>query len=440
MGGLRCGFGKSDISPPPDGGGEMDLRILSFRDERAGRYGRVRDPLCARAAFFELAGDAACIISLDLIGDAVGVTARIRRRLNETLGLPAGRVMAACTHAHATPETIGLSGHPVHEAWIDRVVEGAVSAACEAMENRAPCRLSLGETALPGVAHNRAARWEAAKLQRLDTAARDRYRMLDDTLRAAALVRDDGTEAGVIFNFACHPVCVQARDFLSADWPGAALASIENQRPAMFLGAACGDADPVRMNGEEDLEWTGRAVAEKIETILADKDAMSEVEVSPIRAARKVLQLPRREIPDLARLEREARELEAKMAGGTGGELRERLFDVNEQLAVAAMPETLQGEVQIIALGPWRIVGVPGELTACLGDDIRRAIRRPSWIVGCANGYLGYLAARAAYDIGGYETTPARWSPLAPGAAETIRDAAVELAGRLDEGQSAKPR
>lgn len=435
---LRCGFGKSDISPPGDGGADWDLRILSFWYDRAGRYGAVRDPLCARAAFFESAGEAACIVALDLIGDAVGLTGRIRERLNDMLGLPAERVMVACTHAHAAPETIGLTDHPVHPDWLDIVAEGAAVAVRRAADDCEPCGLRLGEAALRCVVHNRAARWEADGMQRLDAPERERYGMLDETLRVAAFLRDDGSEALVLFNFACHPVCVQARDFISADWPGAALALLERGRPAMFLNGACGDANPVRMKGAEDLEWTGRAVADKVEEILADPGAMAYTGHCALRGVRKVLGLPRREIPDVEGLEREARELEAKAAAaappgpnGADNAIHERLFDIREQLAVARMPETLAAEIHLLAVGELLVVGVPVELAACLGDDIRRAAPRTSWVAGYANGYLGYCVPRASYEVGGYETTPARWSPLAPGAAEMLRDEAVALVRRF---------
>lgn len=438
---LRCGFGKSDISPPPDGGG-MDLRILSFWYDRAGRYGEVRDPLYARAAFFESAGEAACIVALDLIGDAVGLTARIRERVNDILAMPAERVMVLCTHAHATPETIGLTGHPVHEAWLDTLVTGAAEAVRQAAADAEPCRVRLGEDALHGVVHNRAAQWESDRMQRLGPTERERYGILDEALRVAAFLRDDGSEAGVLFNFACHPVCVQARDFISADWPGAALALLERDRPAMFLNGACGDADPVRMKGTEALEWTGRAVADKVAEILSDPDAMADADGCAVRSARKVVRLPRREIADVEGLEREARELETKAAAappgpdGADNALHERLFDIREQLAVARMPGTLPAEIHLLAVGPLLVAGVPVELAACLGDDIRHAAARPSWVVGYANGYIGYCVPRASYEVGGYETTPARWSPLAPGAAEILRDEAVALVGQFAQRET----
>ena len=90
------------------------------------------------------------------------------------------------------------------------------------------------------------------------------------------------------------------------------------------------------------------------------------------------------------------------------------------------MPREIEAELHALEIGDWLLVGIPGEMVCALGDDIRRAARSHRvWVVGYANGYIGYVVAREAFDIGGYEVRPGRWSILAPGAGEMVRDAAV---------------
>ncbi len=121
----------------------MDLRVPGCWHTRAMRYASVRDGLFARAVVVRRGGRTACIAALDLIGDAVGISAEVCRRITMSLGIPASHVMAACTHTHTSPESIGLSGHPVAAEWIEFVAERVDAAARQAAANLKPCRLEL---------------------------------------------------------------------------------------------------------------------------------------------------------------------------------------------------------------------------------------------------------------------------------------------------------
>jgi hypothetical protein len=97
------------------------------------------------------------------------------------------------------------------------------------------------------------------------------------------------------------------------------------------------------------------------------------------------------------------------------------------------LPGSLPAEIHALEVADWLLLGVPGELVGCLGQDIRAASRKHRvWVVGYANGYLGYFATRASFEAGCYESFPGRWSRLAPGSSETLRDAAVQLIREIE--------
>jgi hypothetical protein len=48
-------------------------------------------------------------------------------------------------------------------------------------------------------------------------------------------------------------------------------------------------------------------------------------------------------------------------------------------------------------------------------------------VAGMANGIVGYVPHRAAFDRGGYETTFSDVSKLAPGAGELLAEAVARL-------------
>ena len=434
---LEAGFGKAEITPGPEGGA-LDLRILGYWHTRAMRYGPVRDALFARAAAFRSGQRMVCVVALDMIGDAIGLTAQVRERIGDVVGFPGKNVMVTFTHAHTAPETIGLSGHPVAPDWTDLVADRAAEAVRQAAANMQPCRLVLGEGRLPGVAVNRSARDNAEAAALLAEGERKRFSMLDETVRVAAFRREDGELVGTLFSFACHPVCVQTQGFISADWPGAALRRLEAAGPAVFLNGACGDADPVQMRSYESLEWTGGEVARKVEEILACPEEARPPDDEAIAAASRTVRLRRRDVGSLEELQDQERALDSRASSeAANGPLHEQLFDLREKLALARLPGTLEFQTQAIRLGPLTLVGIPGEVVACLADDIRKALPGTNaWVAAYANGYAGYVVSELSFRTGAYEAAEGRWSPLAPGEAERLRDEAIQVAGEVIEEHS----
>jgi hypothetical protein len=82
-----------------------------------------------------------------------------------------------------------------------------------------------------------------------------------------------------------------------------------------------------------------------------------------------------------------------------------------------------------MSIGPVRWVALPGELFVETGLALKQA--GATFVVGYANGYIGYLPIRRAYDEGGYEVDPGTWSRVAPGSAERLQAIAERLLSQL---------
>jgi len=89
--------------------------------------------------------------------------------------------------------------------------------------------------------------------------------------------------------------------------------------------------------------------------------------------------------------------------------------------------ETQKSWLQAILIGDVAFVGIPGELFAELGMEIkRRSPFRYTYIVGIANDYIGYLPEKEAYKFGGYQT----WAGpnfSQPGTGEALVDEAIKI-------------
>lgn len=434
--GLDAGFGKVEVTPP-SGGGPLDLRILGYWFERDKAYGEIHDPLYARAAAFGSGADVVCIVSVDMIADGEGFGALARSRIEKRLGLAPERVMIVCTHSHTTPTT-AFSDRAASGEWLNQLADGISSAVETAVSAMEPCALSLVESKLSGISVNRRAQWCGKGEEVLSAAARERHCFLDDTLRLAVAYGKNNVAIGALLNYALHPVTVQTQPIISADFPGVATAMLEKQvGVSLYTNSGCGDVNPVRKGDFEAVAWTGGRIGECAAGMMAGGRELRRIGNGRIRGVRREVLLPRREMPDVKVLEREAARLEreAEAAGPVTTEQKRsydhpgwNLFNVREQLAVARMPAEITTEVQVLEVGEWLMVGVPGEMVGCLAADIRASVvAHEGWVIGYANGYIGYVVTCDAFDVGGYEVRPGRWSLLAPGAGELLRDAAIAL-------------
>jgi len=91
----------------------------------------------------------------------------------------------------------------------------------------------------------------------------------------------------------------------------------------------------------------------------------------------------------------------------------------------------------VIRLGDVVFVGVPGEVFARLGLELRRRSPfRHTCIIGLANEKIGYIPDRKAYADGGYQTWAGWHSMLEVGTGEAMVDQAVAM---LDELHDAAP-
>jgi hypothetical protein len=94
--------------------------------------------------------------------------------------------------------------------------------------------------------------------------------------------------------------------------------------------------------------------------------------------------------------------------------------------------EARQTRLQVIRLGDLALVGIPGEMFARLGLELRRRSPfRHTCIIGLANEQIGYVPDRKAYADGGYQTWVGWHSMLEAGDGEAMVDQAVTMLNEL---------
>jgi len=239
---------------------------------------------------------------------------------------------------------------------------------------------------------------------------------------------DDGRDLCILFNHAGHPNVLSGDNYrISADYPGLATQLLREKYgcPAMFLNGAQGTMD---IDGLRDRDWEGR---ERIGKTLAEAvgKVLSGMTVSPaarMRSASTRYRLPSR------RISQSEYAWAAKILSETGGTLKALADGVGDDFKARLLHELRDREdadnpvEQIcVALDDTALISFPGELFTEIGQQIKNASPfERTYVVGLANGYLGYVPTREAISQGGYEVDVRR---LDDGAAEVIAERSLSL-------------
>jgi len=186
----------------------------------------------------------------------------------------------------------------------------------------------------------------------------------------------------VLVNFAAHPTTLGAWNMeLSADYPGVIMREVERRLPGarcLFFAGAVGDQAPMKAgDGFEGAEREGQPLAEQVLAML--KEAQPEP-LGTVIALQERLILP----PAQVRLGPHA-----TLPRWIG----QRLVDDDATLSLLRVGRTVY-------------VGTPCDLTADLGESLKRAARarglRPM-VISFASDYIGYCVSEPLYRSGRYE-------------------------------------
>ena len=438
--GLHAGTATIDITPAidtdPATGQPREIHLSGYV-ARIGPAVGVHDPLFARALALSDGRQLALLVVCDLLGLARDLSLEIRRKIATAAGTPVEAVMLACTHTHSGPATLALHEcGEVATSYLTTLPPRLVSLAEQAVTAMQPVTLDVGNASLPQGAYNR----------------RGDGQEIDTDVGVARLRDPQGEAVALLINYGCHPVVMNADNrLISTDYPGAAIQALETASggAGFFLTGADGNVDPVRRGSFEDVEWLGQRLAGAVH------DALTEIDAQPadrgggaatVTYACEQLALPLLTVPGAAELDRLQAQYAEALAAFADTEAAVEAKIRRAMLAWAdatlarvwegTVPDTIEAPLQIIRVGDWALVGIPGELFSGMGRQIKDALPDiQTFIVGYANGDVGYIPDRAAYDVGGYEIAEAyRYygypAALAPEAGEMIVQASVRLAGR----------
>jgi len=416
---MKCGASQVNITPPAG----VELSGYALRQQPS--IG-IHDDLYVRGLYLEQ-GDARLLwLHADLIGFQREQVQRLRRALAAELGLQERQLLFSATHAHSGPATVRLRAAGTMDAgYLAALDRYLTQAAREAVAQPVEVTLWFGE----GVCHLGRDRRPPSPLSHADPA-----------LPVLAFRQADGTYTAVLTNYAMHNVGLSHENrYISADVAGAAARAIQDHLPGrpvvLFTNGGGGNINPPASSAdfgvmEQFGQWLASIVVYTVETGAAAYPAAA------LASALATIELP---LVVLTPAEVE-REYQKGIAQGLPGSAfcdsvlrayREWRDETLALLAAGRAPHSVPLDVQAVRLGPVSLVAVGAEVFSRLAAELRAAHGPHTYVIGYANGDIGYLPPAAVYAEGGYEVDMAYVFygnfMVAAGGYEQVRDRALEL-------------
>lgn len=466
---LSAGWGGVDITPP----GPISLGGFGQRagDESVG----IHDRLSAQALFLSSDKSRLLCVTADVVCIPTDLADAVTGSIVEAGIAGFDEICLTASHTHAGPEVMEFFVRTdTVTNYLAELEERLVAVCKEAVETARPCRVRCGVGEVDFLLNRR---------------TRGAPNRVDGRTFALELQAADGKgPSAVLFGCGCHPVTLGHDNMLiSADYPGYARTHVMRRigaETALFFNMAEGNVIPnirprydsldtrgYRGGSFEDAETIGRALADAVADSLrhaAWGDALplgvmkrsldiapNLFEMTPEEAGHRLAEsqgiiaeyigddftkFTAEDLTPLSTLWRDAsREVEERDL--SDADMRRLMsavctyFVMLQKLFNPAIQERAALPVQVIRLGEYLFIALPGEALVEAGLDWRERNRSrgdDAFVIGLANGYVGYLPHSSNFEEAGaeykYETI---MNALEPRAVDIALDEAVKMAAAL---------
>ncbi|MGH9881221.1 MAG: hypothetical protein ACRD6N_07275, partial [Pyrinomonadaceae bacterium] len=368
------------------------------------------------------------LVSVDLLALSGDFIKRVREGIHRTTGISPEAVMIASTHTHAGPVTITTFFNPdesVDASYMDSLASSIEQAVATAWENRFTARVGVGVGHVAGVGVNRRS---------------PDQRPVDEEVGIIKIDDATGRTRAVVINYSCHPTVLGPNNLLvTGDFPNFSIERIEKSIGAdgfaMFVNGTQGN---ISMGHSSELSAIGVITpgrtferASELGHLLADATLAQLPFVAtdnsqPLTSLSIPIFLPLKSFPSIEEASESLKEADDQLASistkdvspeqlmtAKTNRLYASITNFYAQEAQAVPDGHLSIELQGVRIGDAAFVAVPAEVFVEIGLRVKRQSPHKIFIVGIANGYIGYLPTREAYEAGGYEVVSSKCRPEA---------------------------
>lgn len=445
---MKAGFAEKEYTPA-EGAVPGQIKVLYAN-------GKIT-PLMAHVAVLESDGCGAVIVSLDILFVSNAFATHLRHRISEITGYPFDQIMVVCTHTHTGCATDcvcwDFNGKPEYLSNVETAVFEALEEARTAMTD-----VKLGI----GCGYDR--RFHFCRDFYVDDgrivmnpAKEDcdghlvrPYAAIDDSVNVMRFDAVDGTPLCFIVNYANHLDTNPSKAKFDADFPGhmrVALREAYGDVAVLFLNGCCANINhyDYANQSHKTLHCAEGALPPAVigaglaETVKAIDPPIRTAEGNfRIQGVSRMHVIPRRSASEQQIAW--AKELMQTESSGSSNSLRLRLlaelYLEDEQNPPSPITDF---EISVLQIGPWTIVGLPGEIYSDIGLKIKASSPFANTIVvEIANGYNGYVSPDIIQRSGCYEGRYSKVAYTGLGTEKVLVDGSADLLAALFHADNVK--
>ena len=440
---LRAGAAATDITPK--NGVSLDGPI-----SKNGPVTAIHDALHARALVLDDGTMQLAIVVCDACMIGRDVFDAAKEIVHEKTGLSKNHMLMAATHTHAAPRASHIGTSKLDDEYHRFLSAKIAEAIIQARANLAPAQIGWTSFQKPDLIRCR--RWlcepgsvganpfgelgeRIKSVSGKSTSVIEPAGPVDPQFFVLSVQHVDGKPLAVLGNFSVHYCGGYRRGLVSADYFGHFASALPADLDAgkdhpPFVGimsnGTSGNTGAIEKGGKRypPFEWMKVSARMLADETLRNMKSIEYRRHAPLAMLESELTLAVRK-PDAKRLAW-ARKMQSVPTKDQPH--RWTSVYVNEALHLNEYPATLGIVLQTIRIGDLAIAGVPCEVFAETGLQIKKdSPHQATFVMELANGYGGYLPTPRQHELGGYETWPARSSFLETAAEPKIRDVISKL-------------
>ncbi|MDD5596953.1 MAG: neutral/alkaline non-lysosomal ceramidase N-terminal domain-containing protein [Victivallaceae bacterium] len=423
---MKAGFGKQDITPdltlsiPGPKGVDNELEF-------------VLDNIWTRALVFKDGDSVVIIVAADIPNFHEKDREDLIQEIKKVCNIKNFELVFHVVHMHQAPNVCWNSfsmvnrdgGHAVSDQYYRIFLNKTALAVQEALEDLAEFDIEYGEDEVKNIESNRRLIGEDGKIFLRGSRPPAKLREypeghIDPLVRVFCLKRS-GKRNIVWINYCGHPTATggDAAPFVSGDFPGQALRTLEKENPAneyIYLTGPHGNLNPGKYitgdsenikDRQNDRDRMGLILARGVKTALGKT---KKLKCGSIRFKREKLLLPLREgLPSRPQAEKEYREAIGEMLDvhGRGGKLSHggkvrfahRIRYYHSILEDGKIPVF----ISVMTVGDMNIVFYPGEIFIEANDVVRQRFpEKEMFVVSLCDGLFGYVITEDCYKPENY--------------------------------------